>query len=140
LDVAGLDAALVYQLKRAKVPAEIAPVDGGAEGECSAFVYTEIAGVAGTGRLHAELKFSVVMKNEIPPRLSSTAKGRSGSKLPVIPSEGFIPASQPFEASPVAQPGTGPERDAIVAAFVDQASQIAVAHRWGFPTQTSSAK
>jgi hypothetical protein len=136
LDMAGLDAALVYQLKRAKVPAELTVGEGAG---CDAFIYTEITEVAGKGRSHAELEFRVVMKDEVPPRLSSTARGKSDPKLPPMPRDSFLPASQPAAAAP-ASPASGPDRDAIVAAFEDQAKQIAAAERWGFPSQTSSAK
>jgi hypothetical protein len=140
LDMAGLDEALVYQLKRAKVQAGITPSTPDGQAACDAFIYTEITEVAGKGRSHAELEFRVVMKDETPPRLSATAKGKSAAKLPSIEKSGFMPSSQPVIAPAAPAPGTGPEHDAIIAAFEDQASQIAAAQRWGFPPQAASTK
>jgi hypothetical protein len=68
---------------------------------CAATTYTEITHVSQGQRVEAELEFRLVLAAEQAPRFSATAKGESDLG--------------------------GPQEDAIVAAFADQARKIQIA-------------
>lgn len=82
---------------------------------CDATAYTEIVHVSNGKRAQAEVEFRLVLAGEQAPRFSATAKGQSESaELPQSVS------SDPSRA-----------RDAILAAFADQARKIQLAQRDG---------
>ncbi|HML17709.1 MAG TPA: hypothetical protein VK419_11815 [Bryobacteraceae bacterium] len=82
---------------------------------CDATAYTEIVHVSNGQRVQAELEFRLVFAGEQAPRFSATAKGQSES-AELLQSD----SSDPSRA-----------RDAILAAFADQARKIQLAQRQG---------
>ena len=82
----------------------------GAIDGCDATVFTEIVSVAGRDRKTVELEFRIVVSGEQIPRLCSSARGRSLARHDVL---------------------SGAWRDALFAAFADEARQIRAAQAKG---------
>ena len=87
---------------------------------CDATVYTEIVRVEGYKRINAEVEFRVLLADEQVPRLCTRAQGR------VRPLASFINSLVPIQKNSAIT-----QREAIVAAFTDQALKIEAAQAGG---------
>jgi hypothetical protein len=83
---------------------------------CDATAYTEIVHVGGRNRIRAEVEFRLVLAGEQAPRLSTTAAGKS---------------PKPPKSRDAAR------REAILAAFTEQARKIHMAQRDGMALYAS---
>jgi hypothetical protein len=94
---------------------------------CDATAYTEIVRIGGRSRMSAEVEFRLVLAGEQVPRLSTTAAGKSPKP----------PRSPTMTVSFVAKGDRDAvRREAILAAFAEQAHKIQIAQRDGMPLYT----
>ncbi len=130
----GADDLLVLELKKVGLTAR-KTADGGA---CDASVFTEVVEVGGRGRKSAEVDFRLVVANEVAPRFSSVAKGKSGEALPPMETAGnsFTGAKPKFQVATKSD-RTELDREALASAFAEQARQIEAAQRAAFPAKTN---
>jgi hypothetical protein len=121
----GIDDELVAQLQKVGFNAhKIANPDGK---PCGATINAELVEISGRTRKTARVDFRLTLAGEEPPRISASAQGKSGAKSAPKLASNLRPmtlmASQPDK--------TGAEREAIIAALEQQASQIDTAYRRG---------
>ena len=101
-------------------------------GKCEATVNAELVELSGRGRKTARVDFRLTLAGEQPPRMSSSAEGKSigdGSKFTMA-----------FVASKQKQEKTTAEREAIFAALQQQAIQIDAANKRGLPPWLPATK
>jgi hypothetical protein len=130
VDMDGVDDELVAQLQ--KVGFQSRKASDVAGKQCEATVNAELAELSGRGRKTARVDFRLTLAGEQPPRMSSSAEGKSigdGSKFTMA-----------FVASKQKQEKTTAEREAIVAALQQQAIQIDAANKRGLPAWLPSSK
>jgi hypothetical protein len=130
VDMEGVDDELVAQLRKVGFQSHRVPDIAGRE--CEATVNAELVELSGRGRKTARVDFRLTLAGEQPPRLSSSAEGKSvgdGSKFTMA-----------FVASKQMQEQTSAEREAICAALQQQAIQIDVANKRGLPAWLPATK
>jgi len=129
VDMEGVDDELVAQLQKVGFQShKVSDIVG----KCEATVNAELAELSGRGRKTARVDFRLTLAGEQPPRLSSSAEGKSigdGSKFTMA-----------FVASKQKQEKTTAEREAIFAALQQQAIQIDAANKRGLPAWLPATK
>jgi hypothetical protein len=123
VDMEGVDGELVAQL--VKVGFQSHKVADTTGKQCEATVNGELVELSGRGRKTARVDFRLTLAGEQPPRMSSSAEGKSaadGSKFTMA-----------FVASKQKQEKTTAEREAIFDALRQQAIQIDAANKRGLP-------
>lgn len=116
LDMRGVDDELAAQISQTGFRAGKL----GAIETCDVTVYTEIVRVKGSKRVNVEVEFRVLLADERVPRLCTRAKGR------VRPLASFANSLVPVQKN-----NANAEREAIVAAFTEQALIIEAAQAGG---------
>jgi hypothetical protein len=130
VDMDGVDEELVAQLQKVGLQShKVSDVTGK---QCEATVNAELVELSGRGRKTARVDFRLTLAGEQPPRMSSSAEGKStadGSKFTMA-----------FVASKQRQEKTSAEREAIFAALQQQAIQIDTANKRGLPPWLPATK
>jgi hypothetical protein len=127
VNMVGVDGELVARLRQVGFPSSrLLAVENG--DKCDAVVNAELVELSGRGRKTAHVDFRLTLAGEQPPRISSTATGKSSDNRIAKFASSFRPAES-----------TGPsdqqraEREAVFAAIEQQALQIQAAYQRGLP-------
>ncbi len=130
VDMDGVDDELVAQLQ--KVGLQSHKVSDNTGKQCEATVNAELVELSGRGRKTARVDFRLTLAGEQPPRMSSSAEGKSapeGSKFTMA-----------FVAQKQKQEKTSADREAIFAALQQQAILIDAANKRGLPPWLPATK
>jgi hypothetical protein len=138
VNMEGVDDELVVQLQRVGLQANRISAPHGKR--CDATVNAELVEITGRRRKTARVDFRLTLAGEEPPRMSASAYGKSSKSAPKA-----MPVASSFREaerapSPKKLDQAATEREAIVAALVDQAHQIKDAYQRGLPPWVSGAQ
>jgi hypothetical protein len=131
IDMTGIDDVLVAEIKKTGLQSrKLADASGG----CDATVYSEVANISGRKSKTAEVDYRLELANEQAPRISATAKGKSGEEAPdsasaVEAASTDVPAKKQAQAEA--------ERKAVLVALGDVAQKISIANKQGLPERAA---
>ncbi len=122
----GTDAQLAAQLQKVGFASSRRVADESGP-PCDAVVNAELVELSGRSRKTARIDFRLTVTGEEPPRISSTAVGKSADHRISQFASGFRPAES------TAQPEEIAAQEAVLAAIEQQAIQIRAAYQRGLP-------
>jgi len=133
IDMDGVDDEFVQQLKNTGFQAHKLSDNAGA---CDATVYSEVSEIAGRSTKVAQVDFRLELANEQVPRLSATAKGKSGEAANEAQSAALARTSMSaLEPNSKEQVKAAAERQAVLVALSDAAQKINEANKRGLPVR-----
>jgi hypothetical protein len=117
----GIDDELVAQLSKAGFKSRKLSDAGG---QCDAVTNAELVDISGRSRKTARIDFRLTLTGDQVPRMSSSVEGKSGTPAKSM---------SDFVINPDTKETAGAEREAIVAALHNTATQIDAANKRGLP-------
>jgi hypothetical protein len=127
VNMVGVDGELVAQLRKVGFPSSrmLAQENGP---KCDAVVNGELVELSGRGRKTAHVDFRLTLTGEEPPRISSSAAGKSSDNRIAKFASSFRPAQSTGQSEQERA-----EHEAVFAAIEQQAIQIQAAYERGLP-------